>query len=359
MKIQETERVKIPTGLRCNFKCRFCYYYPYLTVKNPPTEKIKSLLKTARERGIEDIDFSGGESTLRPDFPEIVSYAKSLGFRKICLITNAFKMADMNYTQQLVDAGLNEVLFSLHGCNKKLHEHLTQIPTSFDRIMKAIKNIKKLGVGFRTNTTVTKPNYRYLKEFARLFIKLKPAAVNFIMFNPYYSSTEQEITMCAKYSECEPFIKKAIDMMDSKIKKITVRCIPFCFMEEYEKYVSNSYQNKYDCDEWLPRVQARVERVNILRHGVWGTLDSSLISIFGYQNSKINNFLDRMIIWNVMRSFYIKPNECKGCKYEKICEGLKKGYVRVFGSKEIKSIRGKLIKDPMYFRGNYGNYGFA
>jgi MoaA/NifB/PqqE/SkfB family radical SAM enzyme len=327
--------------------------------ENYSTEKIKSLLKIASERGIMDIDFSGGEPTIKPDFPELISYAKKLGFRNICVITNGIMMANKEYTQQLVDAGLNEVLFSIHGHNKKLHDYLTQVPGSFDRLMKSIKNIKRLGVRFRTNTTVTEPNYKYLIQFARLFLKLKPSAVNFILFNPFYSSVGQEVEMTCKFSECSPYIKKAIDILDPHIKKITVRCIPFCFMKDYEKYISDAYQNKYDCDEWLPRVQAIVEEVNILRHGTWGLFDSFLNNIFGYSNLKINNFLDSMVIWNSVRSFYTKPNECNGCKYEKICEGLKKGYFRVFGSKGLKTIKGEPIKDPMHFRGNYGNYGSA
>lgn len=348
--------MKIHTGYRCNLRCRFCYYGEELRGEDYTTDRLKFLLKFASKRGIRDIDFSGGEPTIRPDFPELLSYARKLGFRSICVITNGFMMADKEYTQKLVDAGLNEVLFSVHGNTKKINDHLTQVPGSFERLMAAIKNIKRLDVRFRTNTTVTKPNYKNLPDFARLFLKLKPSAVNFILFNPFYSTTEQEVEMTPRFSDCSPYIKRAIDMLDPHIEKITARCIPFCFMQDYEKFVCNAFQVKYDSDEWLPHIQARVEEVTPIKYYSYGLLDSFISKIFP-DDSQVFSFLDSMITWNFVNSYYMKPKECNGCKYGRICESLKKGYVRTFGSREVKHVPGELIKNPVHFRRNYGSYG--
>jgi len=356
LNFKTTKRVKIHTGYKCNLRCRFCYYGEDLRGEDCTTEKLKSFLKLASERGIKDVDFSGGEPTIRKDFVELVSYAKKLRFRNICVITNGFMMADKEYTEKLVDAGLNEVLFSVHGNSKKLNDYLTKVPSSFERLMEAIKNIKSLDVRFRTNTTVTKQNYKSLADFARLFLRLKPAAVNFILFNPFYSTSEQETEMTPKFSECSPYIKKAVDILNPKIGKVTARCIPFCFMQGYEKHVCNSFQVKYDSDEWLPHIQARVEEVNPLKYHAYGLLDSVLSKIFS-DDSKIFSLLDDAIVWSFVNSYYTKPDECEGCKFYSICDGVKKGYVRTFGTKEIKHVPGEEIKNPAHFRRNYGSYG--
>jgi len=358
--IQETKRVKIHTGYACNLRCKFCYYYDYPQSKDPSTEKLKSFLNFAAKRGIKDIDFSGGEPTIRRDFPELLEHAKKLGFKKICIITNGQRMADLDYTKSLVEAGLNEVLFSVHGFDKKSYDSLTQVPGSYDRLMKSIKNIKKLGVRFRTNTTINKSNYKHTMTFVKMFLKLKPTAVNFILFNPYYSSPEQEVEMTAKFSDAAPKIKQALDALIPKIKKVTVRYIPFCFMLGYEKHVCDSWQFKYDCDEWLPRVQGHVEKVDAKKYYAYGVVDATaraVTSLIPPLKPAINNFIDNAIIGNFVSNYYIKPKVCNKCVYRIICEGLKKGYERHFGSKELKPVEGKLIKDPMYFRKNYGNYG--
>jgi len=358
--IQETKRVKIHTGYACNLRCKFCYYYDYPQSQDPSTEKLKSFLNFAARQRIENIDFSGGEPTIRKDFSELLMHAKKLGFKKICVITNGQRMADLGYTKSLIESGLNEVLFSIHGFDKKSYNSLTQVTGSYDRLIKSIKNIKKLGVRFRTNTTINKSNYKHMMTFAKIFLKLKPAAVNFILFNPYYSSPEQEVEMTAKFVDVAPKLKQAIDILAPKIKKVTARYIPFCFMLGYEKHICDSWQFKYDCDEWLPRVQARVEKVSAKKYYVYGVVDAVArvtMSLIPPLKSTINNFIDNAIIGNFVSNYYIKPKVCSKCAYRIICEGLKKGYERHFDSKELKPVEGKLIEDPMHFRKNYGNYG--
>jgi hypothetical protein len=199
-------------------------------------------------------------------------------------------------------------------------------------------------------------NYKNLPEFANLFMKIKPQAINFILFNPFYSSTQQELEMSCRFSDAEPYIKRTIDKLDSEIKKITVRYIPFCFMSGYEKYVCNTLQTEYDTDEWLPRVQAKVEEVESLRHYLFSLLENPLWKLFP-KSDEVKTFLNWVPVRLFMKNYYIKPERCSKCKFRKICEGLKKGYARVLGTEELIPVLGKLVKDPLHYRGKYGSYG--
>ena len=42
----------------------------------------------------------------------------------------------------------------------------------------------------------------------------------------------------------------------------------------------------------------------------------------------------------------ILVNACKNCRYRLVCIGVMKGYVEVMGEKEIKAVKGKIIRDP-------------
>jgi MoaA/NifB/PqqE/SkfB family radical SAM enzyme len=348
--MQTTKRVKIPTGPRCNIRCRFCYYWDALGAENPSTGHIKSLLGYAIKHGIIDIDFSGGEPTMRKDFPELVAYAKELGFRQICVITNGLIMARKKYIKRLVESGLNEVLFSLHGHDAGMHDYLTQIPGSFEKIIKAIQNAKELGIRIRTNSVMTRPNYKYLPRLAKLLLRIHPNAVNFISFNDWCSAYKKVSEMSCKYSELAPCVKKAIDILNPKIEKVTVRYVPFCFMQGYEKYVCNLLQKKYDPDEWVEGVKDRLVS-GAVRH--WFHIIRGLIvnrpfnRIHGF-----NNLFDEIIL-EQMREGYVKDKGCKKCKYYNICDGLEKSYARVIGLDEISPVPGRQISDPMYFRGDY------
>ena len=340
------------TNLRCNIRCQFCYYGNCLSQPNPPNEWVKAQLIYARRHGIKDVDFSGGEPTLRGDLSELVSYARESGFRKICVITNGLIMSNESYAQGLIKSGLNDVLFSIHGHCPEIHDYLTQIPGSFQRLLKATQNVKKEGINFRTNTVVTKANYKNLPQLAELLLILKPKAVNFIKFNPWCFATTKVNEMATKYSEIAPYLKKAISVLDPSIKKVTVRYIPFCFMQGYEQHVCDIRQLRYDSDEWVPRIRDTLES-GFVKH--WRNIVGGLILCHPFErlrSFKLSELFDETIVKLVQRG-YIKRKNCKKCKYFLLCDGFEKSYVDIYGPGELSPARGEQIKDPMFFRRNY------
>lgn len=350
-KLKTTRRVEIYTGFGCNLRCAFCYFIEHLSEEKIPIERLKAELVLARKYGALDVDFTGGEATIRRDLPELVSFAKNLGFKDICIITNGLMMANYSYCEELVKCGLNDVLFSIHGLNE-IHDQLTKVPGSFKRITQAVENIKSLGVKFRTNTTVVAHNFKQIPEMSAFFLKLKPHAVNFIMFNPWYASGDQTKEVASRYSESVPFVKKGIDMLAPEIKKVTVRYIPFCFMEGYEQHVCNFPHRRYDTDEWSHSTRFRIESKFF-----WGSVlyRMARYRVLPRRFSDIDDFVDHLVVTQVQRSLHAKPEKCTICKYYKICDGVKQGYAQLFGLSEINPVKGERILNPMYFRERYLN----
>ncbi|MEN7982577.1 MAG: radical SAM protein [Nanoarchaeota archaeon] len=354
--VKETKRVKLHTNHACNLKCVFCYYGDSSCIKEkePTMEELKRQLRMAKENGALDVDFSGGESTIMPNFPELVAYAKKLGFRTICLITNGLRISKEDYLKKLIDMGLNDVLFSIEGHNAETHEKLTRIPGSFNKITKAIKNVKKNKLRCRINITVTKENYKDLEKFARFLLQFEPDAVNFIKFNPWDISKEQAKILSPKYSDLEPLLRKSIDILSPKIVKITVRYIPYCFMKEYEKHVCNYMHLKNDVDEWwLPSIQEKMGEKNIKNYTTKiKKLIKNIPIIFKLEFKdflSFNKFVEAVAI----KKLYVKPKQCERCKYFLVCDGIDRPYPEIYGNKEIVPVIGDKIKNPMFVRSKY------
>ena len=66
-----SERVDIRLGYRCNARCGFCYYKESLTSTRdePSTEQVKARLRIMRRAGASEVEFTGGEPTIRRDLP--------------------------------------------------------------------------------------------------------------------------------------------------------------------------------------------------------------------------------------------------------------------------------------------------
>jgi sulfatase maturation enzyme AslB (radical SAM superfamily) len=353
-----TKRFRLFVGPSCNARCEFCYYICYLQRRtNPSTAFLKRELEWPRSMGALDVDFSGGEPTVRSDLLELVAYAKALGYRKIAIITNGIATGRTEfYLPKLADKGLNDILVSIHGHNSQVHDALVNIPGAFEKVLRTFKYARSTDIRLRTNTTVTTKNAKYLPELARLLIKFEPYAVNFILFNDWYSP-ESQMSLMPNFEHVSYYLKKAIESISGSIPKVTVRYIPFCFMEGYEEHVANFPQTPYDPDEWAPEIQllspdfgvfASHEKIPLILR-----IKRSLLH--GMLSSALSNHMKKIVDshWlKVVQSGFFKPKECEKCSFRLICDGIKKGYENLYPVK-VYPRSGTIITDPMYFRGPY------
>lgn len=77
---------------KCNSKCEFCRIWQDKSLQNISNAKfsdVKKNLEDLKEIGVKMIDFTGGEPLLNKELPDILSYAKNLGFF-VKLSTNGY-----------------------------------------------------------------------------------------------------------------------------------------------------------------------------------------------------------------------------------------------------------------------------
>lgn len=350
--MQKTKRVKIVTGLKCNIQCVFCYYRDNLKAPNRKFEEIKKDLLYAKKHGIFEIDFSGGEPTIHPDLPKLISEAKNMGMEKVCIISNGWRLADKAYLKLLKDSGLDEILFSVHGPTEKIHDSLTNTSGSFRRISEALTNAADEGLKVRTNTVVNRMNFETLTDTAAFIKSFNPVQVNFITINDWCFAKHLVDTLMLSYSEMSEKLKAACDILEPHVAAVNVRYIPFCFMQGYERFVCNHKQVPYDPYEWVQRVRARLEvQNNWFRYT--GILGYGFImggAFKGMGRKSISDILDNSVTEALRRWNYSKGEVCRHCSVNAICDGLEKAYVRKLGFSGLSPFIGKKTDDALLFR---------
>ncbi|MFC1709283.1 radical SAM protein [Candidatus Omnitrophota bacterium] len=349
-----TKRVDLNLGYSCNADCPFCYYKTSkksrLKDKDLTTDQAKKLIRYIKRRGKEIIDFTGGEPTIRDDIFELVSYAKNLGFRELSIISNGLKLTDRDFLRRLMDSGINDFLFSLHGHNQEAHDKLTGVKGSFEKIKQAIRNVKESGrARIRSNTVVNGMNYDHTLEITEILYSLGVQRVNFILFNPIVEATCADEKVNVKYSQAAPSLKRVIDDYKDKFERITIRYLPFCLLPGYEHYITECPQIQYDPFEWDYSVRMRIRN---------GIIMSSLATIMGMMllpnlkrilNLPLHDLLREAIMRGLSLKNKSKGKDCKRCKFDYICDGLWKEYARNFGFSELRLQKGNKIADPNYY----------
>src|SRR5689334_22559695 len=110
-------RMDLALTYRCNNDCAHCYNARERSFPELTTEQWKSILDQLWSLGVPHIVFTGGEATLRNDLPELIAHAEANG-QITGLNTNARRLIDKNYVEQLVHAGLDHVQITVESCDE-------------------------------------------------------------------------------------------------------------------------------------------------------------------------------------------------------------------------------------------------
>jgi len=136
---------------RCNFNCNFCYANVqkagYLV--EPSLEEIDRIMAHFRNKPIPapSIMFTGGEPTVRKDFPEICAMAKKHGFKEVIVATNGYgfqrKNGGLEWTKKVYEAGLDTLYFQFDGINNATYEKTRGIKNLMEYKQRVIENCRK------------------------------------------------------------------------------------------------------------------------------------------------------------------------------------------------------------------------
>jgi len=352
-----SQRGEIRLGFRCNARCGFCYYQDLLDnpVELEPTgDALREQLEALRALGASEVEFTGGEPTIRHDLIDLAEYAAELGFSNISLITNGLRLSNPAYAARLVAAGVNDVLFSIHGHDAAQHDRHTAIPGSFAKILQAFTNMRDLGVRCRTTTTVTGLNHRNVEDIVALALSLGSACMHFAVFSPVADAQATDARLFIDYNDAAASIKRAIDrFQDHPLPPLSVKYIPFCFMQGYEQYVMNLYQQSYDPDDWNYYYSNRVRRAgSALKRLLFdiaclaGAVMAKEFSVpfsNGLLGIKVAG-LTRLV--ELLRKKRLKA--CRNCRYDRVCDYAWKSYLNQFGERGFISVPGDKIRHPAW-----------
>ena len=136
---------------RCNFNCNFCYanimQSGYLV--EPTLEEIDKVMKHFRSKPIPAVAimFTGGEPTVRKDFPEICKMAKDNGFKEVIVATNGYgfqrKKGGLEFTKKCKEMGLDTLYFQFDGINDVTYEKTRGIKNLMSYKQRVIDNLRK------------------------------------------------------------------------------------------------------------------------------------------------------------------------------------------------------------------------
>ena len=308
-------------GYTCNNNCIHCFNKDTIELKTKrgepldrTTEEVKEILLQAKKEEVKEITFTGGEPTIRKDFLELLKFTKNLGF-KIGLQTNGRAF----YSKQFVDKVLKiepRLSFTVpfHHTNPEIFDQITGSAGSFEQTSEGIKNlISKGNNNITLKTVVLKQNYTDLPKILAFAVESEIRAFN-ITFPQLCRHTEiYAKDIIPKYKDIKLYLDEVLERSRRLNLQVILSAIPFCFVSQ--------------------RYFAYMDEINYLKKWVSGDL---------FKRKTLDSTEDILIDLEVNRRS--KPKQCKKCKFYNICLGVWKEYLKLYGDKEFKPVKGEKIE---------------
>ncbi len=156
-------RMDLALTYRCNNDCSHCYNARPRSYPEISTEQWKLILDRVWEAGIPHVVFTGGEPTLRNDLSELVAHAERNG-QVTGLNTNARRLSNPRYVEELVQAGLDHVQITVESHDPAIHDTMVRSKGAWKQTVEGLHNVLESPLYVMTNTTMLRNNSPYLGE---------------------------------------------------------------------------------------------------------------------------------------------------------------------------------------------------
>ncbi len=128
------------------------------------------------------IILTGGEPLLRSDVFDLARYGSSKGFRMV-MATNGTLITEET-ALEMKRSGIQRISVSLDGPNAETHDAFRKVSGAFDGSLRGIEIIKKGGLEFQINTTITQANLHLIADILHLAVTLGASAHHIFLLVP-------------------------------------------------------------------------------------------------------------------------------------------------------------------------------
>ncbi|HMA65791.1 MAG TPA: radical SAM protein, partial [Chitinispirillaceae bacterium] len=142
----------------CTLACRHCrasaQQGPYdgeLT-----TQECFAVLDSIASMGSCIVILTGGEPMLRKDIFEIARYGTSIGLRLV--MATCGSLLDQASCKELKASGISRISLSIDGIDAVSHDTFRGVDGAYAIVMNAVTELKRAGIEFQVNTTITRNN---------------------------------------------------------------------------------------------------------------------------------------------------------------------------------------------------------
>lgn len=285
---------------QCNLNCHHCYIPKDIHLHEMKLEQWSKLIEECRTLGVGLIKLTGGEPMRHPDFWKIAEMISSVGIG-IRLYTNGTYI-NQDSISKLMKLNIDEVQISVDGATKETHDSFRRTKGCFDKILKALPILERVGIKTILSFTITNYNVNEIDSFielAKKFSNVKVVISPYINYHQTYLGdrfVDVNDDVIRKLKNC---FEQNKNIWSDKVKyslSFSNRFIGYCGFGVYSLYVDST---------------GKIMLCPLLNDIVIGNVEDGLSNV--WKNSKVIEEYRKYTLADV--------EKCNSCINSNVCKG--------------------------------------
>jgi heme b synthase len=308
---------------RCNLNCVHCRAAsergPYPGELD--TGKCLEILDQIASMGKPIIILTGGEPLLKKDIFELANHGTQLGLRMV-MATNGLLITP-EIAEMIRSSGIKRVSISLDGASAKEHDQFRKVPGAFKGSLEGIAVLKKAGIEYQINTTVTRHNVHQVKELLDMAVELGAVAHHLFLLVPTGRAKDM-INQEIDAREYEKLLHWFYNMRENVALHLKATCAP-----HYYRILRQEARAKGE------KVDYETYGLDAVTRGCLGGISFCFISHVGVvqpcgylelpcgdlKRSSFEAIWQNSKIFKELRDFSAYKGKCGQCEYLNFCGG--------------------------------------
>ncbi|SHH43382.1 radical SAM/SPASM domain-containing protein [Tepidibacter thalassicus] len=292
---------------KCNLNCLYCSQDSgEMLDEELSFEEAKMVIDQLAENKISVIGFTGGEPLLKKELPDIVRYANSKNIR--CQVTTNGLLIANGYPVEYLSRFI-KVRISLDSNNRETHDYLRNQEGCYDKVIKAVDRLKRIGMQVEIVTTISTRNIDELDSIIEFVKDLNIDQWSVSTFCPIGRGSEISSWMIS--AEQYRYMSQRLWEIKDSVNFLVKTDIPQLVLLDENRLKSENY---IYC-------AAATELLVIFPNGDLAPCFSMPLSAGNVRTDKIYDVWNNSKLFNDLRNKELLTGKCGDCEYINACGG--------------------------------------
>ena len=228
----------------CNNHCVFCLDTLTHDGQMRDANEVKQQILDGARKGAQRLILSGGEPTMHPNYVDFIRLGKLAKYRKIQTVTNGRAFSYKQFLMRCLDAGLDEITFSIHGPNARIHDALVGAKGAFEQEVQGLQYALDDGRPIvNIDVVINRGNVKHLKAILEKFIAMGVREYDLLHVIPFGNAfKEGKDILFYDLEEMRPYLLEAFAFSKRPDVHIWLNRFPVQHLEGYESLIQDPYK---------------------------------------------------------------------------------------------------------------------